>query len=174
MATGLGEKAACNWNWSKPSRAGKIEIYSKLILSTGGKSLLWVHDFTILINISIVLTGSSLKCYKQFSDDTVMHLCSFLTGSVLDNTFLNYSRMLLLHCSMSYLLLLLPFSCWTQKLPTRDEELFQMQIQDKTFFHDSSVIPDGAEISSYLFRETPKRYLSYLKVSVKGTVVGTA
>ncbi|XP_007087666.1 protein NDNF [Panthera tigris] len=54
--------------------------------------------------------------------------------------------------------LLLPLSSRTQKLPTRDEELFQMQIRDKAFFHDSSVIPDGAEISSYLFRDTPKRY----------------
>lgn len=33
-----------------------------------------------------------------------------------------------------------------------------MQIRDKAFFHDSSVIPDGAEINSYLFRDTPKRY----------------
>ena len=56
------------------------------------------------------------------------------------------------------LCLLLPLSSRTQKLPTRDEELFQMQIRDKAFFHDSSVIPDGAEISSYLFRDTPKRY----------------
>lgn len=45
-----------------------------------------------------------------------------------------------------------------QKLPTRDEGLFQMQIRDKALFHDSSVIPDGAEISGYLFRDTPKRY----------------
>ncbi|XP_064791643.1 protein NDNF [Oncorhynchus masou masou] len=45
-----------------------------------------------------------------------------------------------------------------QKLPTRDEGLFQMQIRDKTLFHDSSVIPDGAEINGYLFRDTPKRY----------------
>ncbi|XP_077572873.1 protein NDNF [Stigmatopora nigra] len=45
-----------------------------------------------------------------------------------------------------------------QKLPTRDEELFQMQIRDKSMFHDSSVIPDGAEISGYLFRDTLKRY----------------
>ncbi|KAM6962943.1 protein NDNF [Aplochiton taeniatus] len=45
-----------------------------------------------------------------------------------------------------------------QKLPTRDEGLFQMQIRDKAMFHDSSVIPDGAEISGYLFRDTPKRY----------------
>lgn len=44
-----------------------------------------------------------------------------------------------------------------QKLPTRDEGLFQMQIRDKSIFHDSSVIPDGAEISGYLFRDTPKR-----------------
>jgi len=64
--------------------------------------------------------------------------------------------MLLLHCPL--LLLLLPLSSRMQKLPTRDEELFQMQIRDKAFFHDSSVIPDGAEISSYLFRDTPKRY----------------
>ncbi|XP_009996871.1 PREDICTED: protein NDNF [Chaetura pelagica] len=64
--------------------------------------------------------------------------------------------MLLLHCPL--LLLLLPLSSRPQKLPTRDEELFQMQIRDKAFFHDSSVIPDGAEISSYLFRDTPKRY----------------
>ncbi|KAF7475710.1 protein NDNF [Marmota monax] len=58
----------------------------------------------------------------------------------------------------SVLWLLLPLGSRAQKLPTRDEELFQMQIRDKAFFHDSSVIPDGAEISSYLFRDTPKRY----------------
>lgn len=68
-------------------------------------------------------------------------------------------RMLLLRCPPLPLLLLLPLSSRPQKLPTRDEELFQMQIRDKAFFHDSSVIPDGAEISSYLFRDTPKRYL---------------
>ncbi|NXE64060.1 NDNF protein, partial [Calcarius ornatus] len=69
--------------------------------------------------------------------------------------------MLLLRCPLPLLLLLLlllPPDSRPQKLPTRDEELFQMQIRDKAFFHDSSVIPDGAEISSYLFRDTPKRY----------------
>ena len=68
--------------------------------------------------------------------------------------------------------LLLPLSSRTQKLPTRDEELFQMQIRDKAFFHDSSVIPDGAEISSYLFRDTPKRYspcnTSFINKLIKG------
>ncbi|XP_045395227.1 protein NDNF-like [Lemur catta] len=64
--------------------------------------------------------------------------------------------MALLRCCLLWLLL--PVGCGTQKLPTRDEELFQMQIRDKAFFHDSSVIPDGAEISSYLFRDTLKRY----------------
>ncbi|XP_077032847.1 protein NDNF isoform X1 [Agelaius phoeniceus] len=69
------------------------------------------------------------------------------------------TRMLLLRCPLlPLLLLLLPLHSRPQKLPTRDEELFQMQIRDKAFFHDSSVIPDGAEISSYLFRDTPKRY----------------
>ncbi|XP_036238990.1 protein NDNF isoform X1 [Molothrus aeneus] len=71
------------------------------------------------------------------------------------------TRMLLLRCPLLpllLLLLLLPLDSRPQKLPTRDEELFQMQIRDKAFFHDSSVIPDGAEISSYLFRDTPKRY----------------
>ncbi|NWR48520.1 NDNF protein, partial [Regulus satrapa] len=67
--------------------------------------------------------------------------------------------MLRLRCPLlPLLLLLLPLHSRPQKLPTRDEELFQMQIRDKAFFHDSSVIPDGAEISSYLFRDTPKRY----------------
>ncbi|NWZ40661.1 NDNF protein, partial [Brachypodius atriceps] len=66
--------------------------------------------------------------------------------------------MLLLRCPLPLLLLLLPLGSRLQKLPTRDEELFQMQIRDKAFFHDSSVIPDGAEISSYLFRDAPKRY----------------
>ncbi|NXY34795.1 NDNF protein, partial [Pomatorhinus ruficollis] len=66
--------------------------------------------------------------------------------------------MLLLRSPLPLLLLLLPLDSRPQKLPTRDEELFQMQIRDKAFFHDSSVIPDGAEISSYLFRDTPKRY----------------
>ncbi|XP_066576094.1 protein NDNF [Amia ocellicauda] len=55
-------------------------------------------------------------------------------------------------------ILLLVLAVRAQKLPTRDEELFQMQIRDKSLFHDSSVIPDGAEISGYLFRDTPKRY----------------
>ncbi|XP_040823093.1 protein NDNF [Ochotona curzoniae] len=64
--------------------------------------------------------------------------------------------MVLIHCCLLWLLL--PLGSRTQKLPTRDEELFQMQIRDKAFFHDSSVIPDGAEISSYIFRDTPKRY----------------
>ncbi|XP_068175533.1 protein NDNF [Antennarius striatus] len=56
------------------------------------------------------------------------------------------------------LLVLLGLGTLAQKLPTRDEGLFQMQIRDKSLFHDSSVIPDGAEISGYLFRDTPKRY----------------
>ncbi|XP_040895459.1 protein NDNF [Toxotes jaculatrix] len=56
------------------------------------------------------------------------------------------------------LLVLLGLGAVAQKLPTRDEGLFQMQIRDKTLFHDSSVIPDGAEISGYLFRDTAKRY----------------
>lgn len=64
--------------------------------------------------------------------------------------------MVLLHWCLLWLLL--PLTSRTQKLPTRDEELFQMQIRDKAFFHDSSVIPDGAEISSYLFKDTPRRY----------------
>ncbi|XP_062306910.1 protein NDNF [Osmerus eperlanus] len=56
------------------------------------------------------------------------------------------------------LVLILVLGAVAQKLPTRDEGLFQMQIRDKALFHDSSVIPDGAEISGYLFRDTPKRY----------------
>ncbi|KAM9762151.1 protein NDNF [Menidia menidia] len=56
------------------------------------------------------------------------------------------------------LLMLLGLGSLAQKLPTRDEGLFQMQIRDKSLFHDSSVIPDGAEISGFLFRDTPKRY----------------
>ncbi|CAK6956146.1 hypothetical protein PFLUV_G00115330 [Scomber scombrus] len=56
------------------------------------------------------------------------------------------------------LLVLLGLGALAQKLPTRDEGLFQMQIRDKSMFHDSSVVPDGAEISGYLFRDTPKRY----------------
>lgn len=55
------------------------------------------------------------------------------------------------------LLALLGLGALAQKLPTRDEGLFQMQIRDKSLFHDSSVVPDGAEISGYLFRDTPKR-----------------
>ncbi|XP_036373475.1 protein NDNF [Megalops cyprinoides] len=57
-----------------------------------------------------------------------------------------------------FLLLLLLLGVGAQKLPTRDEGLFQMQVRDKALFHDSSAIPDGAEINSYLFRDTPKRY----------------
>ncbi|KTG01395.1 hypothetical protein cypCar_00011858 [Cyprinus carpio] len=57
-----------------------------------------------------------------------------------------------------YGLVLLVLGVMGQKLPTRDEGLFQMQIRDKALFHDSSVLPDGAEISGYLFRDSPKRY----------------
>lgn len=75
----------------------------------------------------------------------------------------------LTHLSLSPPPRMAPLRCWllwlalalgsrTQKLPTRDEELFQMQIRDKALLHDSSVIPDGAEISGYLFRDTPRRY----------------
>ncbi|XP_030643137.1 protein NDNF, partial [Chanos chanos] len=56
------------------------------------------------------------------------------------------------------LVLMLILEAVSQKLPTRDEGLFQMQIRDKALFHDSSIVPDGAEISGYLFRDTPKRY----------------
>lgn len=56
------------------------------------------------------------------------------------------------------LCLLLGVGVLSQKLPTRDEGLFQMQIRDKTLFHDSSVLPDGAQITGYLFRDTAKRY----------------
>ncbi len=55
-------------------------------------------------------------------------------------------------------LVLLVLGVMGQKLPTRDEGLFQMQIRDKALFHDSSVLPDGAEISGYLFKDTPKRW----------------
>ncbi len=55
-------------------------------------------------------------------------------------------------------LVLLVLGVMGQKLPTRDEGLFQMQIRDKALFHDSSVLPDGAEISAYLFKDTPKRW----------------
>lgn len=54
--------------------------------------------------------------------------------------------------------LLLPLGPRAQKLPTRDEERFQRQAQDQAFFHDSTVLPDGAEVRGYLFRDTPKRY----------------
>ncbi|CAJ0954410.1 unnamed protein product [Ranitomeya imitator] len=67
------------------------------------------------------------------------------------------NRMLLSHWYIT--LILLPICLNGQKLPTRDEELFQMQIKDKTMFHDSSVVPDGAEINGYLFRDNPKRPL---------------
>lgn len=68
------------------------------------------------------------------------------------------SRMTLVIPWMVISLVLLATNSRTQKLPTRDEELFQMQLRDKSLFHDSSIIPDGAEISSYLFRDAPKRY----------------
>ncbi|XP_035377056.1 protein NDNF [Electrophorus electricus] len=63
-----------------------------------------------------------------------------------------------LGCLGVLLLLLLVLGAEGQKLPTRDEGLFQMQIRDKALFHDTSIIPDGAEISGYLFLDTPKKY----------------
>lgn len=59
------------------------------------------------------------------------------------------------------ILVLLPVCLKSQKLPTRDEELFQMQIKEKSVFHDSSIVPDGAEIGGYLFRDNPKRYFIF-------------
>ncbi|XP_045395126.1 neurotrypsin-like [Lemur catta] len=50
--------------------------------------------------------------------------------------------MALLRCCLLWLLL--PVGCGTQKLPTRDEELFQMQIRDKAFFHDSVELEERA------------------------------
>ncbi|XP_072566601.1 protein NDNF [Paramormyrops kingsleyae] len=64
-------------------------------------------------------------------------------------------RLLLGHLGLC---LVLAVGAGAQKLPTRDEGLFQMQVREKALFHDSSVIPDGAEINGYLFRDTPKRY----------------
>ncbi|TDH08127.1 hypothetical protein EPR50_G00094340 [Perca flavescens] len=76
-----------------------------------------------------------------------------------DNLAVSYSERMRQCKGWSVMLLaLLGLGALAQKLPTRDEGLFQMQIRDKSLFHDSSVIPDGAEISGYLFRDTPKRY----------------
>ena len=71
-------------------------------------------------------------------------------------------------CGPGSLVLALVLGTVAQKLPTRDEGLFQMQIRDKAVFHDSSVMPDGAEISGYLFRDTPKRYAICLRSAAAG------
>ncbi|XP_036306309.1 protein NDNF [Pipistrellus kuhlii] len=54
--------------------------------------------------------------------------------------------------------LLLPLGPQAQKLPTRNEARFQRQVLDQALFQDSAVLPDGAEVRGYLFRDTPKRY----------------
>ncbi|XP_031431030.1 protein NDNF isoform X1 [Clupea harengus] len=76
----------------------------------------------------------------------------------ISSTTLNWSISMRMFCGPVSLVLALVLGTVAQKLPTRDEGLFQMQIRDKAVFHDSSVMPDGAEISGYLFRDTPKRY----------------
>ncbi|XP_071953618.1 protein NDNF-like [Antedon mediterranea] len=45
-----------------------------------------------------------------------------------------------------------------QSLPTRDEELFIHQMRNPETFHDSGLIPDGAEVNAYAVTETITRY----------------
>ncbi|CAH1795624.1 unnamed protein product [Owenia fusiformis] len=46
----------------------------------------------------------------------------------------------------------------SQKLPTRDESQFHYQMQQKEVFHDSMLLPDGAEIRAYLLDLVARRY----------------
>ena len=118
-----------------------------------------IHNTVLSVETKIVLT------IRKFANCPSCFACR-----VNISNYFCRPRMVPLRWCMLWLFL--PLSSRTQKLPTRDEELFQMQIRDKAFFHDSSVIPDGAEISSYLFRDTPKRYspcnTSFINKLIKG------
>lgn len=44
-----------------------------------------------------------------------------------------------------------------QRLPTRDEKHFQFQISHAEIFYDTKLLPDGAEVSSYIFHNELNR-----------------
>ena len=49
-----------------------------------------------------------------------------------------------------------------QKLPTRDEDHFQFHISHAEIFYDTKLLPDGAEVMSYLLRGVWRRYVDWL------------
>ena len=46
-----------------------------------------------------------------------------------------------------------------QKLPTRDEDHFRFQISHADIFYDTKLLPDGAEVTTYLYKSMPRRYV---------------
>ncbi|XP_038060190.1 protein NDNF-like [Patiria miniata] len=59
---------------------------------------------------------------------------------------------LLLH----FLVVSLSRLTWGQQLPTRDEEIFQLQMANPESVADTKVLPDGAETKGYVFQGTRK------------------
>ena len=43
-----------------------------------------------------------------------------------------------------------------QQLPTRDEEIFRLQMANPESVADTKVLPDGAETKDYVFKDTHK------------------
>ena len=44
-----------------------------------------------------------------------------------------------------------------QKLPTRDENHFHFQISQAEIFYDTKLLPDGAEVTAFLYKDIQKR-----------------
>jgi hypothetical protein len=47
-----------------------------------------------------------------------------------------------------------------QQLKSRDQSTYQLQSQHPEIFYDTRVIPDGAEVTSYLLNNETTRYIS--------------
>ena len=44
-----------------------------------------------------------------------------------------------------------------QHLPTRDENNFHFQIDHKEVFYDTKMLPDGAQVTAYIYNGTENR-----------------
>ena len=55
------------------------------------------------------------------------------------------------------LLSLLPKTS-SQKLPSGDESHFHFRISPAEIFHDTKHLPDGAEVTAYLFKDIVKKW----------------
>ena len=61
-------------------------------------------------------------------------------------------------CLLAVLAVMCPPHTGSQHLPTRDEDHFHFQINHAEIFHDTKLLPDGAEAITYMYNGTQRRY----------------